>query len=279
MRFHFIVAAAIALTTPVYARAIGTVLHSRAITDSNRGSDNLSIAFINSRGTAKGTIAQGKTTKVTPAIPGKKSAAGTGHTANGAIAQGKKIKVTPGKNGLAGTGKKVASVNGNKNIDDRFTEGTLIVERAVDNYANAGTELTARSTTWLPVWVAIYTGDSAFKHWALFVEDEEDEKNSFIVHVQGSAGRFRYEARKTNAHNSSKLVKIIQVGHVDSTKKKELRDVAKAIPIKNNDGTWNCQDFVWSLIEKLGEDGLLDVEDETYINGRQEVWDNMEGLV
>ena len=97
--------------------------------------------------------------------------------------------------------------------------------------------------------------------------------------MQGSPGRFRYVARKTNAHTSSKLVRIIQVGHIDSTKKKELRSVAKAITIKNNDPTWNCQDFVWSLMGMLAEDDLLDARDEIYINGRREVWQNMEGLI
>jgi hypothetical protein len=66
MRFHFLVAAAFALTIPVYGRAVGTDLLSRDITES----DDLSTALINSRGTEKGVTTQGKTTKITTAILG-----------------------------------------------------------------------------------------------------------------------------------------------------------------------------------------------------------------
>jgi hypothetical protein len=127
--------------------------------------------------------------------------------------------------------------------------------------------------------VAIYEGDGPFKHWALFVEDDKDEKKSLIVHVRGSPGHFRFEARKSDAHKSPKLVKIIQVGHLDSSKRSNFKDVSKAIPIKNSDPTWNCQDFVWSLMEMMAQEGLLDSQDEIYINGREQVWANMEGLV
>ncbi|KAK0104510.1 hypothetical protein ONS95_004798 [Cadophora gregata] len=77
------------------------------------------------------------------------------------------------------------------------------------------------AVVWHPVWVAIYVGGGAFKHWSLFVEDEEDQDESFIVHVQGEPGTFRYQQIKKNARESRSLIEMIQVGHV---KKNELRD-------------------------------------------------------
>lgn len=54
----------------------------------------------------------------------------------------------------------------------------------------------------------MYRGDGEFRHWALFVENEEDETKSSIVHVEGAPGHFRYDARRSNAHASNKLEKI-----------------------------------------------------------------------
>jgi hypothetical protein len=58
-----------------------------------------------------------------------------------------------------------------------------------------------------------------------------------------------------------------------------LRDVAKRIPIQNDDPTWNCQDFAWKLLEELAGTGLIDRDDEAYTNGRATLWSKIEGLV
>ncbi len=131
------------------------------------------------------------------------------------------------------------------------------------------------------MWVAIYegAGANALKHWAIFIENEQDASKSFICHVQGSSGRFRYEQKYNNAHSSNRLEEIIHVGHVSLNNLKALRDVAKATPINNNDPTWNCQDYAWTLLESLATEGLIDGDDEAYMNGRATVWSHMEGLV
>ncbi len=134
------------------------------------------------------------------------------------------------------------------------------------------------AAVWHPVWVAIYEGDGAFRHWVLFVEDEQDAGKSFIVHVQGSSGRFRYEQRRSNAHASRSVVEIIQVGHVHEDNLRRFREISREVEVKNQDPTWNCQDFVWSALEAIAADGLIDVEDELYTTGRQTVWARMEGL-
>jgi hypothetical protein len=93
-----------------------------------------------------------------------------------------------------------------------------------------------------PVWVAIYEGGGPFKHWALFVENPEDPDDSFIVHVQGSQGRFRYEQRGSNAYESGSLIELVPVGHVSKDNIRTLRHVCQEIEVNNQDPTWNCQD-------------------------------------
>jgi hypothetical protein len=133
---------------------------------------------------------------------------------------------------------------------------------------------------WQPVWVAMFNGefDGAFLHWAIFVGDEQDPSQGFICHVQGSAGRFRYEQRRTNAHNSETLVEMIQIGHVSSNNLRELRHVARATPIQNNDQAWNCQDFALDVVASLVEQELIE-EDEIYRAGMATVESRREGLV
>jgi len=57
-----------------------------------------------------------------------------------------------------------------------------------------------------------------------------------------------------------------------------LRHTARRVRIQNDDPTWNCQDFVWTLLEALVEADVIDGDDEIYITGRQMVWSRMEGL-
>ncbi|KAH7323908.1 hypothetical protein BKA65DRAFT_511676 [Rhexocercosporidium sp. MPI-PUGE-AT-0058] len=129
-----------------------------------------------------------------------------------------------------------------------------------------------------PIWVAIYEGDGVFKHWSLFVEDENNEQESFVVQVQGSAGRFRYEQKKKNPFASRSLIETIKVSHVQEANLRNLRKVAREVKVKNEDLTWNCQDFVWVALEAIASAGLIDAEDDLYISGRQTVWSRMEGL-
>ncbi|KAL2060062.1 hypothetical protein VTL71DRAFT_9884 [Oculimacula yallundae] len=132
---------------------------------------------------------------------------------------------------------------------------------------------------WHPIWVAISQGEGVFKHWSLFVEDENDQNQSFIVQVQGSSGRFRYEQRKENKHESESLIELIHVGHVQQADLRNLRRTAREVEVKNGDATWNCQDFVWNVLGAIASAGLTDGEDSVYIEGRRKVWSRMEGLV
>jgi hypothetical protein len=129
-----------------------------------------------------------------------------------------------------------------------------------------------------PIWVAIYNGGGVFKHWALFVEDEKGPTRSFIVHVMGSSRRFRYEQIYSNAYTSQALLELIKVGHVHQNNLSLLRHTARLVRIRNDDPTWNCQDFVWTVLEALAETEVIDGDDEIYITGREIVWSRMEGL-
>jgi hypothetical protein len=142
----------------------------------------------------------------------------------------------------------------------------------------APVEEEAPAGEWHPVWVAIHEGGGIFKHWSVFVEDEEDRTRSFKVHVQGASGTFRYEQRRFNAHVSRNMLELIQVGHVHQDNLSLLRQTARRVRIRNDDSSWNCQDFVWTVLKALAEAGVIDGDDEIYTTGTETLWSRMEGL-
>lgn len=134
------------------------------------------------------------------------------------------------------------------------------------------------AAVWHPVWVMILRGGGFFKHWSLFVENEQDPSNGFVMHVVGSSGQFRYEQRTENTHLSESLLESIQVGHVYQRHLQRLKRSVKDVEVRNIDPTWNCQDFVWRAIGEIAAEGLIDAEDELYTTGRETVWSRMEGF-
>lgn len=133
--------------------------------------------------------------------------------------------------------------------------------------------------TWHPVWVAMYEGGGPFKHWSLFVEDSHDRHNSFIIHAEGSSGNFRYEQRRSDAHSSRSLHDMIRIGQVHKDNLRRFREVCRQVEVKNQDPTWNCQDFVWNAMGAIAAHRLIDQDDEIFTAGRESVWSRMEGLI
>jgi hypothetical protein len=169
----------------------------------------------------------------------------------------------------AGLQKEVASLEVQLADWEKDSEGSKVAE-----------EEKPEPGEWHPVWVAIYAGEhrAAYKHWAIFVEDEQNASKSFICHVMGFSRNFRYEQKRRNAYESNKMIEMIQVSHVHRDDLKSLRSVAMAVPIKNEDPTWNCQDFVLQLLEALVVEELID-DDDVYQEGRKKAFLKMEGLV
>lgn len=102
-----------------------------------------------------------------------------------------------------------------------------------------------------------------FKHWALFVDDEE---NPMILHIQGSAGSWRYERR--NHHDprtSNRFYQMIKVGTICKSQIQELVASAVTLEIKQR-SNWNCQNWILDLIADI---------DGTLINISDSAWDSL----
>ncbi|OBT90792.1 hypothetical protein VE02_00608 [Pseudogymnoascus sp. 03VT05] len=101
-------------------------------------------------------------------------------------------------------------------------------------------------------------GDPAFKHWALFVEDKDGDSEGFECEIEGSRKRFTYAESRASPSASVATLDMHPVGYVDTENLQNLRYFARASRIHNEDEYWCCQDFVWTLVEELEKEGLLE---------------------
>ncbi|KAF8857778.1 hypothetical protein BDZ45DRAFT_803102 [Acephala macrosclerotiorum] len=118
---------------------------------------------------------------------------------------------------------------------------------------------------WRAVYVVRYEGGGpVFKHWALYVIDEQENSPGFLCNLEGQRTKYRYVCKKTRKHpkDSTSFVDMHQVGWVETDDLKKLRDFAKAKKIMNEDQYWGCQDWTWEIIAELEEAGLLQHGDE-----------------
>ena len=59
-------------------------------------------------------------------------------------------------------------------------------------------------------------GDPAFKHWALFVADQDGDSEGFECEIEGSRKRFTYAESRASANSSAATLDMHPVGYVDT---------------------------------------------------------------
>ncbi|KAK2846321.1 hypothetical protein FQN49_005845 [Arthroderma sp. PD_2] len=143
-------------------------------------------------------------------------------------------------------------------------------------FARAGTELGSnqktkqlninnnnnRQTDTRPMQVSIYAAifddGCVFKHWALFV-DGPTPSTKLILNTMGSESRFRYEQRTANAREDETLLELHRICDIDASKVPDIAGIAEKVPIRNDIPSWNCQDFVFDVVNAL--EGQVEMDD------------------
>ncbi|KAJ5533193.1 hypothetical protein N7494_009745 [Penicillium frequentans] len=115
----------------------------------------------------------------------------------------------------------------------------------------------------VPLFLAISKGDGVFKHWGLFI-DEENQNNKTVLQVKGSDGHFRYEPETKDIRKSPDLLELIYICNVDVTKANDIQKIASEAAVLNDIQGWNCQDYVLDLMELLEEKKVLNGGDGAY---------------
>lgn len=155
--------------------------------------------------------------------------------------------------------------------DDNAGEGTAGKEEEEEEEAAPIVD------EWRGVHVVRYKGGGpVFKHWALYVVDEQGDKSGFLCHLEGERTKYRYVCKKTKRPDTSKkFIDMHQVGYVDTDYLQKLKDFAKAKKIMNKDKHWGCQDWTWEIIAELEEAGLLEHGDQ--FEEEREMLKNLKG--
>lgn len=114
------------------------------------------------------------------------------------------------------------------------------------------------ATQTVKMYIAIYQGN-AFKHWAVFVEDNVNSDKGLILQVLGATGHWRYERRLVDLTKSDAFLRKVEVASILKTDIGYLRRNARDLPFGES-AAWNCQDWVLDLIKVAREDDLIKID-------------------
>jgi hypothetical protein len=139
------------------------------------------------------------------------------------------------------------------------------------------------------VYVAFYQPEVAggYTHWAVCLEiDNEDgsDKEYLIIQANGSQGRFRLNMAFKKPEDSSKFIQKAPVFNLWKDAARRIVEIARGLRIRNEEGTYNCQDFVMDLLKAIVQE-FLDENDEDdeesidyYVMQRDKLLQRMDGL-
>jgi len=139
------------------------------------------------------------------------------------------------------------------------------------------------------VYVVFYQpeAEGGYKHWAVCLEiDNEDgsDKEYLIIQTNGSQGRFRLNMAFKKPEDSSKFIQKAPVFNLWKDAARRIVEIARGLRIRNEEGRYNCQDFVMDLLKAIAQE-FLDENDEDdkecigyYVMQRDKLRQRMDGL-
>lgn len=128
------------------------------------------------------------------------------------------------------------------------------------------------------IYIAIYKGDFVYKHWSLYIECPNPSIKT-IFHVIGSQGHFKQESKDHDARASTKRIEpLFHFRDVPATKLDKIKEVYESVVVKNDDPSWNCQDYVLDLLRALGTGGVFP-KDGLYFERYNELAAKQDGIV
>ena len=108
--------------------------------------------------------------------------------------------------------------------------------------------------------IIIYKGSpidgSKYRHTALFLESPDT--TTLLLHVTGASGFFQAEVKPgKDPSQSKKFVEKILVGKIQGQGKDAIESAIQSTPVNNSDPSWNCQNWVGDVLEKLSDRGWI----------------------
>ena len=107
-----------------------------------------------------------------------------------------------------------------------------------------------------------------YQHWALYLQTDND---NLIFEVTGSHPNFKRNVVKADPRNSQSFVRMIFLDTVSSGDIVTVQNVARTTKIDNETVEWDCQEYVFDMLETLEEECVVDDEDEIYKDAKKEL--------
>ncbi|KAL5333218.1 hypothetical protein BJX70DRAFT_403825 [Aspergillus crustosus] len=108
----------------------------------------------------------------------------------------------------------------------------------------------------IPLGVAIYENPEIL-HWSLFI-DAANKAEKTIVHIIGARQKFFPQIRTpSDARESTALIELVDLCQINAADAKRIKNLAYAMPIRNENPDYSCQDYVLDLLELLEDKGIV----------------------
>jgi hypothetical protein len=112
--------------------------------------------------------------------------------------------------------------------------------------------------------IAIFYEVGVYKHWALFLDGDTDDKK-LIVSITGSSPRCLFAIRKSNPRNDDKLAELIHMCDFPLWSADAIIQAAVDLPVHNQYPGHNSQEYVLEILEDLEDKGLIKGLGPTFI--------------
>lgn len=109
-----------------------------------------------------------------------------------------------------------------------------------------------------------------YDHWALFLKCQEER---IIFEVTGQHPDFTRNTIQSEPGRSQRHKKSVLVAEIRKSDVTELKKLMKDQKVDNDTMDWNCQDFVLEALDTLREECIIDDDDQTYEEARQQLID------
>ena len=119
------------------------------------------------------------------------------------------------------------------------------------------------------LYVAMYKPvEGNYEHWALYLQNGEED---VVYQVIGEWPHFKYNVKETKPENTLLHRRSIFMCEVNDRDIPELKEHVADYPIDNEVESWNCQDYVVEVLQKLEEECVVDGDDRDYKKAMKEL--------
>ena len=127
--------------------------------------------------------------------------------------------------------------------------------------------------------ISIYyfgVADGELKHWKFGLDEDTDE--TILFDIIGYRGDWTPRAAREAPHKSPRYIgktPLCNINESSRTQRKiilTINNINAGLNFK--DASYDCQDYVLQILDELVSMGIIDVENEDYLQGMEDIKDN-----